>query len=117
MDFHLIRDTGKNSQTGSLVLTIQKQMYLFLGFVTSDWWKDQNKTHLWSQYFIYFCHKHEIYTLYINLPNGTTLAADMREEGLHFDGSQGADFPVAENVSFNFPKYLNKYNWEGKLDI
>ena len=62
------------------------------GLITSLWWRGQNKTSMWTQHFIYFCSKNELYTLYINLPNGTTLASNMQEPGLHFDGSKGADF-------------------------
>ena len=86
------------------------------GLVTSNWWRGQlSKTRMWTQHFIYFCNKHKLYTLYINLPGGKTLAANMREAGAHYDGTKGADFPLATNISFHFPNELNKYNWEGKL--
>ena len=91
------------------------------GLITSRWWKDQSRwwkgrsSRMWTQHFIYFSNKHELYTLYINLPDGKTLAANMRESGAHFDGTKGPDFPLATNVSFYFPKELNRYNWEGKL--
>jgi len=38
------------------------------GLVTSEWWQAQDKRHMWSQHFIYFCKQHDLYTLHVNLP-------------------------------------------------
>ena len=52
--------------------------------------------------------------MYVNLPKGETLAANMREQGEHYTSTEGADFPVATEVAYHFPKQLQKYDWDGK---
>ena len=47
------------------------------GLVTSEWWQEQDKRHMWSQHFIYFCKQHRLFTLHVNLP-GDSLR-DIRE--------------------------------------
>ena len=82
--------------------------------VTSDSYRRGKRGHMWTQHFIYFCHNHTLFTLYINLPYGETLAAHMREKGQHAKVTMGQDFQVAKNVSMLFPNKLNKYDFAGR---
>jgi len=83
--------------------------------ITSQWFyqNPSMKTGIWTQYFIWFCHQHDLYTLYVNLPHEQTLGAHMREKGVHSHGSQGRDFEIATKVDLNFPDMLWKYGWDG----
>jgi UDP-arabinose 4-epimerase len=83
------------------------------GLITSDWFDVLDKRHMWTQYFIWFCKQHDLYTLYVNLPEQKTLAAHMREKGKHFDKTEGRDFALATKVSMDFPNDLVKYGWDG----
>ena len=82
--------------------------------VSSVWWNQLDKRHMWTQHFIFFSLTMDIYTLYVNLPNEETLAAHMRAKGAHFETDEGADFHTAKNISMNFPQHLTKYDWNGK---
>ncbi|KAL7545880.1 hypothetical protein ACHAWF_009239 [Thalassiosira exigua] len=82
------------------------------GLVTSDWYKN-DKESIWTQLFIRFCEERGLYTLYINLPEGKTLAAHWREKGEHFVEGRGRDFGLATIVKHEFPKTLVKYEWDG----
>ena len=83
------------------------------GLITSDWLDNLDRRHMWTQYFIWFCKQHDLYTLYVNLPEQKTLAAHMREKGKHFDKTEGRDFALATKVSMDFPNDLVKYGWDG----
>ena len=108
------------------------------GLITSDWWNALDKGTMWTQHFIYFCEERGLYTLYINLPNMTTLGSHMREKGEHFGGGEGRDFELLRAVPLskkkngdggssvlvhnnsipllnNFPEHLAKYGWDGEL--
>ena len=81
------------------------------GLVTSDWWKIVNKRSMWTQHFIYFCIKHSLYTMYINLPKGETLCAHHREKGEHYGASVGRDFPLAKDVALKFQEVSCCYSF------
>ena len=83
------------------------------GLITSDWLDNLDRRHMWTQYFIWFCKQHDLYTLYVNLPEQKTLAAHMREKGKHFDKTEGRDFALATQVELKFPTVLVKYGWDG----
>jgi len=84
------------------------------GLVTSQWWNAIDKRHIWTQHFIYFTQKHDLYTLYVNLPGTATLAAHMRDKGEHFATALGQDFPVLQtDMPFQFPDHPVKYDWGG----
>ena len=82
--------------------------------ITTKWYK---KGKMWTQHFIYFCIKHKLYTLYVNLPQKRALAEHWKEKGVHFSKTLGPMYKVAENISGTmiFPQSLNKYNFAGKL--
>ena len=82
--------------------------------ITSETFKKGKKGHMWTQHFIFFCNKYNLFTLYINLPGKVTLAAHMREKGQHSKKTAGQDLPIAFNVSMHFPSHLSKYNWAGQ---
>jgi len=82
--------------------------------VTTNWFYSGPRSIMWTQYFVWFCKQHDLFTLYVNLPEKKTLAAHMRERGAHHAGNQGQDFEVAVNVAVKFPNTLHKYGWDGK---
>lgn len=84
------------------------------GLITSQWWNTHDKRQMWTQNFIHFTSRSELYTLYIHLPRNKTLAAHMRAAGAHIKKNMGADFPLAKEVKLNFPNYLVKYDWDGE---
>tara|TARA_A100001015_G_scaffold28367_2_gene31516 strand:+ start:1786 stop:6273 length:4488 start_codon:yes stop_codon:yes gene_type:complete len=86
------------------------------GLITSDWFNTLDKRHMWTQYFIWFCDQHDLYTLYVNLPGGKTLAAHMREKGKHYERTEGRDFALASEVALAFPDRFMKYDWDGKAE-
>ena len=81
--------------------------------ITTNWYQ---KGKMWTQHFIYFCKKYELYTLYVNLPHQRSLAEHLQEKGVHFSKTLGPVNKVAENVSITFPKVLNKYDFAGKIN-
>ena len=83
------------------------------GLITSDWYKTMDKKTMWTQLFLRFCEERALYTLYVNLPERTTLAAHWREKGEHFRGGEGKDFELATTVKAEFPSELVKYGWDG----
>lgn len=85
--------------------------------VTSDWFDMLDKRHMWTQYFIWYCKTHNLFTLYVNLPNGQTLASHMRETGEHYKHTEGRDFPIAVNMKPFFPKNLVRYTWSGSVVV
>jgi hypothetical protein len=85
------------------------------GLVTSEWWNRGDKRQMWTQHFIYFTLRLNLYTLYAHLPNQETLAAHMRAKGAHIKKSLGADFKTAEKgVELNFPSSIVRYGWNGE---
>ena len=85
------------------------------GLVTSDWWNKLDKRHMWTQHFIYFCVKFDLYTLYVNAEDSKTLAAHTRAKGAHFQSTLGPDFGLvrAGGISLKFPDYVKKFDWDG----
>jgi glycosyltransferase involved in cell wall biosynthesis len=84
------------------------------GLITSDWWQKLDHRGMWTQYYIYFCVQHDLFTLYANLPERKTLTAHWREKGVHTPTSSGIDFPLASKVTFEFPSKPRKYDWDGE---
>jgi len=84
------------------------------GLITSDWWQQLDHRGMWTQYYIYFCVQHDLFTLYANLPERKTLTAHWREKGVHTPTSEGPDFPLASTITLEFPSEPNKYDWNGK---
>lgn len=84
--------------------------------LTSQWFYGSDKRQMWTQYFIWFCRKHQLFTLFLNLPDKKTLASHMREPGEHTASGMRRDFDVATKaIKFEFPSKLSKYDWDAKL--
>ena len=86
------------------------------GLITTHWWQHHPKGSMWEAHFIYKNIQDGLYTMYVNLPKGETLAANMREQGEHYTSTEGADFPLATEVAYHFPKQLQKYDWDGSKE-
>ena len=84
------------------------------GLVTSEWWNRLDKTHMWTQHFIYFCLFRDLYTIYVNLPDKKTLAAHLRAKGEHYPTDQGQDFELGNVEHPTYPPTLLHYGWDGK---
>jgi len=86
------------------------------GLVTSEWWGKLDKRHMWTQHFIYFTLQRRLYTLYQNMPDGTTMASHEREAGVHFEQTKGADFRPSQTLGrIKFPVEISKFDWDAKL--
>ena len=86
------------------------------GLVTSEWWGKLDKRHMWTQHFIYFTLQRRLYTLYQNMPDGSTLASHEREAGVHFEQTKGADFRPSQTLGrLKFPVQISKFDWDAKL--
>ncbi len=80
---------------------------------TSKWFHSLEPRSWWSVWYIYYCEKNNLYTLYSHPPGKRALASHWRERGEHFRGFQGKDFELTDNLTLNFPKTLAKYGWDG----
>jgi FkbM family methyltransferase len=65
----------------------------------SQWYKNDKamgKTNsMWSIWFLDFCEKKTLYTVYYNDPRGETLAGNWKERGVHFgEPGKTTDFPL-----------------------
>jgi hypothetical protein len=89
--------------------------------MTTNWYKSQEKgkivaNTMWSQWFIKFADVNDYFTVYANLPDGTTLASNYREGGLHYsDKPRKADFPVfkGDAASLVYPETTVYLDWDG----
>ncbi len=71
------------------------------GLATSDWLHQhtaQGRRHMtWEQWHVYYCQHHGQFTLYLNLPDRMTMAANWMEHGVHTRGSaRKRDFPLLD---------------------
>lgn len=90
------------------------------GLVTTQWYKSQEKNgfapNMWSQWWIKFADEKNYFTLTGHLPDGTTLAANWRESGLHYSKNEPkADFPVfrGNDDQFVMPDNPILVDWDG----
>ncbi len=86
------------------------------GMVTSDLLHQHTamgKRHMtWEQWHIYHSERHDLYTMYINLPKSRALVSNWRESGVHTRGSfNRKDFPTLEYCAIQlqeFPETLRR---------
>lgn len=92
------------------------------GLVTTNWYKSQEvdgfAPTMWSQWWIKFADEKGYFTVTPHLPDRTTLAANWREKGLHYDESKKptADFPLfrgSDDQFFNMPDNPILVDWDG----
>lgn len=71
---------------------------------------------LQEQWHIYHSEHHNLYTMYINLPNNFALASNWRESGVHNKESLNQkDYPTLDYCAIQlqeFPAELNKFGWD-----
>lgn len=89
----------------------------------SHWYRDlkaQNRQDtMWEMWFIDYCDRNTLYTVYYNHPTPLTLASNMKEPGEHFSGQSAADFPVLQErfvTSKIAPNKVPVLNWSAKVD-
>lgn len=92
------------------------------GLITTDWYKSQERNgfapNMWSQWWIKFVDEKNYFTVTPHLPDGTTLAANWKEPGLHFaKASAQADFSVFRGNSDQFvmPDNPIHVDWDGLI--
>jgi len=89
------------------------------GLASSDWLHihtRQGRRHMtWDQWHVYDSNKHDLYTMYINLPNKEVLASNWMEAGVHNRQSRGhPDYALARGCPIQlqeFPRKLRKFGW------
>jgi len=89
--------------------------------MTTDWYKSQEKDGfaptMWSQWWIKFVDERNYFTVTAHLPDGSTLACNWREQGLHYSKVKpSADFPIFRgNVEqFVMPDDPILVDWDGR---
>ena len=83
------------------------------GLVTSEWWRNLDQKHMWTQYFIHYTVLNSLYTLYAGLSGNETLAAHNRSKGMHFGQSLGLDFEPTTRADSDFPDNIENIGWSG----
>lgn len=92
------------------------------GLMPTDWYKGQeNKDgfapRMWSMWWIKFADVNKVFTLYANMKEKTTLAANWREKGLHYSkGVPKRDYEIYNDTQFriDWPKHLLRLDWAGR---
>ena len=83
-----------------------------------EWFSRKPAGSVWSIHFIRFAHQRGLYTLYASLRERLTLCENLRESGLNFARSAGAEFPALTNGSAEvltmFPPFetLRAFGWD-----
>lgn len=92
------------------------------GLVTTYWYREQEKDgfapNMWSQWWIKFVDEKGYFTVTAHLPDGTTLASNWRESGLHYSKNRpSADFPVfrGNDEQFVMPDNPILVDWDGLI--
>lgn len=91
------------------------------GLVTTEWYKRQEVNGfaptMWSQWWIKFVDEKGYFTVTAHLPDGTTLASNWREPGMHYSrGSPKVDFPIFQGNDEHFvmPDNPILVDWDGR---
>ncbi|KAI0564998.1 hypothetical protein FGB62_22g110 [Gracilaria domingensis] len=62
------------------------------GLIPTKWYmKQERRRTMWTMWHICYAHLQKLYTVYANLPEDRTLAANWREPGLHFRGKDKSE--------------------------
>lgn len=92
------------------------------GLITTGWYKSQEvdgfAPNMWSQWWIKFVDEKNYYTVTAHLPDGTTLAANWRETGLHYSKNKPTrDFPLfrGNEEQFVLPDDPILVDWDGRI--
>lgn len=89
--------------------------------MTTNWYKSQEKDGfaptMWSQWWIKFVDEKNYFTVTAHLPDGSTLAANWRESGMHYTKRKASrDFPLYNGTAdqFLWPESPIKIDWDGR---
>ena len=92
------------------------------GLMTTSWYKSQEVNGfaptMWSQWWIKFVDERGYFTVTAHLPDGTTLASNWRESGLHYSKNKpSADFPIfrGNEEQFTMPDNPILVDWDGRI--
>lgn len=89
----------------------------------SRWHHGSGAARMWTYWFLLFMDERNLFTFYANLNMKATLCTNMRDEGVHYGSSVGADFPTLESevpALFRFPDLgeLTWHNWDANaMDV
>ena len=97
-----------------------KQRPVVEGLISTEWYlnheKHGNIESMWSAWWVFYCHKHDLFTLYPNLPGTDSFSVNRRLAGSHFgEGySPAATFPgsYTDPVFGDYNSTL-KLDWDG----
>mmetsp|Transcript_1029 Transcript_1029/g.2639 ORF Transcript_1029/g.2639 Transcript_1029/m.2639 type:complete len:444 (+) Transcript_1029:74-1405(+) len=89
------------------------------GLITTVWFNRQRRGKMWTQFWIWYCNKHNLYNICATPPNRKALGTNYRERGVHYGKSRGADYQplTAEEWPANWdapPRALPLYSWSLK---
>ncbi|CAD7971554.1 unnamed protein product [Amoebophrya sp. A25] len=89
------------------------------GLVTTAWWKQLDRRTMWTQHFIFFCEKYNLFTLYITAHRAKALAVHWRERGEHIRAAQGPDATLVTSSTdlvnvWPAASSLSWYGWGGE---
>lgn len=95
------------------------------GLILTKWFKEQeNEGNMWSMWHVKYANDHRLYTVYANLNSSKTLAANWREEVLHYKRNSKytgvVDYEVLKDDEseegkgkFSFPSHPVLIEWNG----
>lgn len=87
--------------------------------ITTRWFNRQKRGKMWTQYWIWFCNEHNIYTVYLNAPMRHSFGVNYREKGVHYGHTYGPDgHAITEwNPRWDKPPVeLELYGWNYKQE-
>jgi len=90
----------------------QELMYAGRPTLTSMWHK-RGPNRVWSYWHELFMQERNMFVMYANIRDGTTLCGSLRPKGLNFNGSFGLDAPIMsvdDPDVYNFPE-LSTLTW------
>ena len=93
------------------------------GLMPTNWYKSQEgkegvAKNMWSMWWIKFADEMKMFTIYANLPDQKTLAANWKEKGLHYSkGLPQKDFDLYNDTAMkiNWPVNLLRLDWAGRV--
>lgn len=74
------------------------------GFINNAWW-DGGKGNIWTNYFMWWCEKYDMYNLYFNNVNDDeVICRNWQEPGVHSSGALKSNYPLLQkwNSSWDY---------------
>lgn len=81
--------------------------------ITSSWWNQLDRRHIWTQLFVNFSLRFNLFTLYLKGMKTEALAMHTRAKGAHFPTALGPDSEPMLSLP-HFSEKLYRYGWDGE---